>query len=45
MTIPSDVTLGGAQAKNVTLQTNASLDGRVLAQTLTALDNNAVTAP
>ena len=28
----------------VTLQTGASLDGRVLAQTLIALDNNAVTA-
>jgi hypothetical protein len=29
----------------VTLQTNASMDGRILAQTLIALDDNAITAP
>jgi hypothetical protein len=29
----------------ITLQTTASLDGRALAQTLVAMDNNAITAP
>jgi len=29
----------------ITLQTNASLHGRALAQSLVALDNNAITAP
>ena len=29
----------------ITLQTTASLHGRALAQTLVAIDNNAITAP